>query len=401
MFSALIKERFYAGEAIVATGFGIIFGPHCANLINPRSWGDPSFDNITLEFTRVVLALSVFAVGVELPRAYVKRHWKSLFMVIVPNMISGWLIVAGLIYGLVPGLSFLASLVVAACLTPTDPILAASVVGKGKFAQKHVPSHIRHLLQAESGCNDGAAFPFLYLALFLNYREANSAGSAIGHWILLGKSTFWQEACCSKAFPSIVILYQIILGIVIGTITGIAARKVLKFSKRRSLIDRESMVAMYVSLAIFTTFVTTLAGSDDLLAAFSCGAAFAWDDWFSESIEDSNFSNIIDLLVNCATFIYIGATMPFSDWNNPNITLFPWRLAVLGIGILTIRRLPAMMLLYKWIPDIKTFREAVFAGHFGVFASFELRIDLAEHRTFTDDRSYGMLNISLYSLVLF
>jgi hypothetical protein len=38
--------------------------------------------------------------------------------------------------------------------------LAQAVVG-GKFADKHVPAHIRHLLQAESGSNDGAAFPFL------------------------------------------------------------------------------------------------------------------------------------------------------------------------------------------------------------------------------------------------
>ena len=68
-------------------------------------------------------------------------------------------------------------------------------------------------------------------------------------------------------------MYQILLGVLIGVGVGIAARKVLKFSKRRSLIDRESMVAMYISLAIFTTAVTTLAGSDDLLAAFACGAA--------------------------------------------------------------------------------------------------------------------------------
>lgn len=78
-------------------------------------------------------------------------------------------------------------------------------------------------------------------------------------------------------------MYQILLGIVIGAGVGIIARKVLKFSKRRSLIDRESMVAMYISLAIFTTAATTLAGSDDLLAAFACGAAFAWDDFFTES----------------------------------------------------------------------------------------------------------------------
>lgn len=78
-------------------------------------------------------------------------------------MIIGWLVSAGFIYALIPGLDFLGALVVAACVTPTDPILAASVVGKGKFAQEHVPSHIRHILQAESGANDGAAFPFLYL----------------------------------------------------------------------------------------------------------------------------------------------------------------------------------------------------------------------------------------------
>merc|ERR1711939_535224 len=232
-------------------------------------------------------------------------------MLLVPLMMAGWLITAGLIYGLIPGLSFLGSLVVAACATPTDPILAASVVGKGKFAQQHVPSHIRHLLQCESGCNDGAAFPFLYLALFLLFREERSVGNAIGMWVAL------------------VILYQIVLGIIIGVIVGVSARKVLKFAKRRSLIDRESMVAMYVSLAIFTTAATTLAGSDDLLAAFACGAAFAWDDWFSESIEDSNFSNILDLLVNCVVFVYIGATIPFSDFNNPEITLVPWRLVVL------------------------------------------------------------------------
>lgn len=81
--------------------------------------------------------------------------------------------------------------------------------------------------------------------------------------------------------------------------------------------------------------------------------------------EDSNFSNIIDLLVNCATFIYIGATMPFQDFENAELTLKAWKLAVLGISVLLVRRLPMMLLLYKWIPDIKTFREAVFAGHFG------------------------------------
>ncbi|CAH7683973.1 Sodium/hydrogen exchanger family-domain-containing protein [Phakopsora pachyrhizi] len=348
LFSAFVKERLYIGEAILAVAFGIILGPYVSGVFDPRSWNEGvGFDDMTLEVTRVVIALSVFAVGVELPKAYILRHWLSLAYLLGPIMLVGWLISGALIYVLIPALNFLQSLVVAAAVTPTDPILAASVVGKGKYAQKHVPAHLRHLLQAESGCNDGAAFPFLYLAMFILLREESSVGRAIGSWFLL------------------VILYQILLGILIGTVIGVAARKTLKFCKRRSMIDRESMVAMYVALALLTTGLTTLAGSDDLLAAFACGAAFAWDDWFTESIEASNFSSIIDLLINCAVFIYVGATIPFAAWNDPNLTLVPWRLILLGISILVLRRLPAMLALQRLIPDLKTNREAVFCGHFG------------------------------------
>lgn len=42
-----------------------------------------------------------------------------------------------------------------------------------------------------------------------------------------------------------------------------------------------------------------------------------------------------------------------------------WRLIVLTIGVLTIRRLPIILALYKWIPDVKTLREAAFVGWFG------------------------------------
>ncbi|KPV73271.1 uncharacterized protein RHOBADRAFT_29016, partial [Rhodotorula graminis WP1] len=338
----------YVGEAIIATCFGIAFSGYAAGIFAPRTWAEGHHtDELTLELTRIVIALSVFAIGVELPKAYVWRHWRDLAMLLGPIMLMGWMVAGALMYAIIPGLEFLPALVLAAAVTPTDPILASSVVGKGKYAQEHVPSHIRHLLQAESGCNDGAAFPFLYLALFLLLRGEHSVGSAIGYWIVL------------------VLLYQIVLGIIIGAAVGIIARKILKFSKRRELIDRESMVAMYVALALLVTGLTTLAGSDDLLAAFACGTAFAWDDWFTESIEESNFSSTIDLLANCAIFIYIGATMPFNAWQSANTTLTWWRVLLLCIAILALRRLPTMYALYHWIPDIKTTREAIFAGHFG------------------------------------
>lgn len=347
MFSLFLREKLYIGEACWAFLFGVIIGPFGANIFNPRDWGgdtEETSNQITLEFTRVVLAIGVFAIGVELPKAYMARHWKTIAMLLVPVMTWGWFVSAALIFALVPGLNFLSSLAVAACLTPTDPILAAAVIG-GKYADKHVPAHIRHALAAESACNDGAAFPFLYIALYLIIDR--NTGRALHDWFLL----LW--------------LYQVILGIVIGSVIGFSFRYLMKFCERNNLIDRQSYVAQYISLAVLTIGVTTLLGSDDLLSAFACGTAFAWDGFFNKQTEEAVFSSVIDLLFNIAAFVYIGAWTPFNDFDSSALTLSPWRLVVIAILVLLLRRLPIMIALYKWIPDIKTFREAAFCGHFG------------------------------------
>ncbi|KAH8813534.1 Sodium/hydrogen exchanger family-domain-containing protein [Flagelloscypha sp. PMI_526] len=351
MFSLILREKLYIGEACWAFIFGVVVGPYGAGVFNPREWGasghteadEDTTNAITLEFTRVILSIGVFAIGVELPKQYMKIHWKSLAFMLGPIMAYGWFITAALIFGLIPRLGFLASLAIAACMTPTDPILAAAVVG-GRYAEKHVPAHIRHLLAAESGCNDGAAFPFLFLALYL-LLDSPDTGAAIRDWFVL----LW--------------IYQIILGTVIGATLGFAFRHLMKFCERNHLIDRHSYVAQYLSLAILTTGVTIMLGSDDLLSTFACGTAFAWDGFFNRQTEESVFSSIIDLLFNIAAFIYVGAWMPFNDFQTDDLQV--WRLVVLAICVLLIRRLPVVLALYKWIPDIKTFQEALFTGHFG------------------------------------
>jgi NhaP-type Na+/H+ or K+/H+ antiporter len=160
-------------------------------------------------------------------------------------------------------------------------------------------------------------------------------------------------------------LYEVALGIVLGALVGWLARKILKFSEAHKLIDRQSFVAQYISLAVFTIGFTTLLGSDDLLSAFACGTAFAWDGFFNKATEDAEFSNVIDLLFNCAAFIYIGAIIPFDSFNNHELHIDWWRLVVFAILVLLLRRIPVILALYKFIPDIKTFREAIFSGWFG------------------------------------
>lgn len=341
--STVIKERLYIGEATIATICGIIFGPHAADLINPVSWG--SVDVVTLEFSRIVLVVQCFAVGVELPKFYMEKHWRSVVFLLLPVMTFGWLITSLVVWWMVPPLTWLESLVVAACVTATDPVLASSVVGKGKFA-KRVPKHLRDLLSAESGCNDGMAFPFVYLAIYL-IQEHLEARHVTYHWIV------------------ITIIYECIFGAVYGFIVGYIARHGIKYAEKHELIDRESFLVFYFVLALFCAGSGSILGVDDLLVGFACGVGFSNDGWFTQKTEESHVSNVIDLLINLSYFVFFGTIIPWEMYNNVDIGLTVWRLVVIAIFVILFRRIPIMMALKPLIPDIKTWREALFAGHFG------------------------------------
>lgn len=77
-------HKFYIGEVVLGTAFGIIIGPYCAGIFDPRGWGStPETENrITLEVMRVVLATGLFAIGVELPKAYLAEHVRSLLIMV-------------------------------------------------------------------------------------------------------------------------------------------------------------------------------------------------------------------------------------------------------------------------------------------------------------------------------
>jgi NhaP-type Na+/H+ or K+/H+ antiporter len=364
--SSVIKEKLYIGEATVATICGIIFGPHAANLIDPRTWGNT--DQITLEFSRVVLVVQCFAVGVELPKWYMEKHWKSVTLLLIPVMTFGWLITSLFIWWMFGNkLDWLDSLCIAACVTATDPVLASSVVGKGKFA-KRVPKHLRDLLSAESGCNDGMAFPFIYLALYL-IRYRPDANEVALKWFCF------------------TILYECIFGAVYGVAIGYIARRAIRYAHDHDLVDRESFLVFYFVLALFCAGSGSILGVDDLLVGFAAGVGFSNDGWFQEKTEESHVSNVIDLLINLTFFVYFGTIIPWEQYNSDVLGITPWRLVVVGIMVIFFRRIPVMLVLKPIIPDIKTWREALFAGHFGpigvgaIFVAILARAELETETT--------------------
>jgi hypothetical protein len=115
--------------------------------------------------------------------------------------------------------------------------------------------------------------------------------------------------------------------------------------------------------------VTGCAGLDDLLACFCAGAALNWNGkYLDETLERHDEVNgCIDILLNFGGFMYIGAIIPWDEFNQPDITGITYgRLLALGLLVLLLRRIPAMMVMYKFMPNtVKSWQEALFMGYFG------------------------------------
>lgn len=68
-------------------------------------------------------------------------------VVLLPLMVSMWIVSSTLIYLVMPEIHWAEALVIGAAVAPTDPVLAASVI-KGRFAEAHVPENVVNLLAA-------------------------------------------------------------------------------------------------------------------------------------------------------------------------------------------------------------------------------------------------------------
>ncbi|KAK0234998.1 Cation/H+ exchanger [Armillaria nabsnona] len=340
--SLLVKDKLFISEVVLGTAFGVLVGPYGWGIFDPHSWG--LSHKVTLEVMRIVLAIGLFAIGVELPRNYMARHAKGLLVMVVPTMAFGWVTVAGVLHVLFKDLNFVSCLAIAACLTPTDPIICAAIVG-GNFALKHVPVNLRHMLSAEAAANDGLAYPFLSISIYLTIESSKRV--AFEKWLIIG----W--------------LYEVVLGVALGAILGLTFSWLMKSSLQKGYIDHESYIAQYLALTLFTVGIATTVGSDDLLAAFAAGTAVSWDGDFNVQIEGEAFASVMDLVLNCGCFVYIGAWLRFGAFDDPLLGVTPGRLMILLVAIMVLRRVPSLLVLYRWIPEIESWGEALFVGHFG------------------------------------
>ncbi|KAI9676500.1 MAG: hypothetical protein M1817_000658 [Caeruleum heppii] len=363
LVSYLLKETFYLSEPRV------VFSPHATNLIDPlqlANYSETNLEAITLDFTRLVLGVQLVLSGVQLPSRYVLRRWKSLALLLGPGMTCMWICSSLIIWGLVPKLPFLHALAVAACVTPTDPVLSNAIV-KGRFADSNVPKDLQKIIIAESGANDGLGYPFLFIALYLiKYTGSNGAGQSGGAAKAVG---FWFGETWG---------YVILLSIIYGITVGWLAKEMLHWAEERKYVDRENFLVFAITLALFIVGTCGMIGSDDVLACFVAGVAFTIDDWFRLETLDDSLQPTIDMLLNLSIFLWFGAVCPWSSFlHNEIIPLY--RLVFIGVLVLLFRRIPFILAVHKYIPEIERLSQALFVGFFGpigVSAIFYLYVSL-------------------------
>jgi NhaP-type Na+/H+ or K+/H+ antiporter len=174
-------------------------------------------------------------------------------------MLSMWL-VSSLGIKLVFGLDWNYALIAGACVTPTDPVLASSII-QGSFAESHIPLNVRYLLSAESAANDGLGLGFLMLPLYLS--RISPPGKGLGMWLAK------------------VMLYEIALSVLVGAVVGSVARVLLKLSQENRWTDKESILGFSIALALTVSGSLALLGMDDILACYVAGLALSWDQWMN------------------------------------------------------------------------------------------------------------------------
>ncbi|KIW94970.1 uncharacterized protein Z519_04950 [Cladophialophora bantiana CBS 173.52] len=355
------KQQFLLSEALISLIAGTVLS-HFVGFLHPDEYGcgeAKNIDAITLEFSRLVLAVQLVLAGIQLPSRYLSTAWRSLFYLLGPTLTLMWLSAGLIIWLMLPSLGFVHALAIGACVAPTDPVLSNAVI-KGRFAEINTPKPLQKLISAEAGLNDGLGYPFLFFSLYW-IKYSVSQGSQLPMF------TSWLSGTWG---------YVVIFSVVYGVVVGYGARKLFFSARRHGFVEEESSLTYVIALSLFVLGTCGILGTDDILACFVAGCTFAWDDQFEQDACSELFWSSVDMLVNISIFIWYGAVAPWASFATNNLISLE-RLLILGILILCLRRLPAILVMKHKVTEIENLFQAMFVGFFGpigVSAIFYLMI---------------------------
>jgi NhaP-type Na+/H+ or K+/H+ antiporter len=233
-------------------------------------------DQAIVELVELALILTLFSDGMFVERELLRRHWSPVARALVIAMPITMVLIALAAKALFPSLDWAEAFLLAAVLSPTDPVVTSAVV-----TSRLVPSAVRHTLNLESGLNDGLALPFVLFFVVLASPGGEPGGEAAK---LLGEALF---------------------GAVVGVGLGILGGRLHRHLPGGGITPRyEGIYAIGFALAAFGFAEVTV--GNGLIAAFVCGIAMGAAE---HEVPDGfvEFAENVSAISQVLTFFVFGA----------------------------------------------------------------------------------------------
>ncbi|MGH3814823.1 MAG: cation:proton antiporter [Pseudonocardiaceae bacterium] len=284
-----LAHRTILSTAVLFLAAGFALGPETSGVIDITAESP-----IVATLAELALFAVLFTDGMRVGWADLRAAWR------LPGRALGWglpltLVITALLGHYVAGLDWPEALLIGAVLAPTDPVFAAALVGNEK-----VPVRLRHLLNVESGVNDGLALPFVVLFL------AIAAGANDLHLGALAA--------------------ELAIGLAIGVGVPWLALRLEKFKLFTASTQYEPLNAVAIGLLVLA--LSTVTHGNLFLAAFAAGVTVAsLGPRQREAFE--HFGELIAEVMKLAALLVFGALISVGflgeiSWNG-------WVFAVLAI----------------------------------------------------------------------
>lgn len=237
--------------------------------INPRDPGVITLIELALIFT-------LFSDGLVVERELLVNHLgptTRALAIAMPATMGLIAVAAKLLFG---ELSWSEALLLGAVLGPTDPVITSAVV-----TARAIPAKLRHVLNLESGLNDGLALPFVLFFIVIATHESGAGAEAL---------KLVAEAGVGA-----------LIGVALATIAG---RAIDEMPGVGLTPKYEGIYALGIGLAAFGIAEATF--GNGLVATFVAGIALAVADRDTPQ-SFHRFSESVGALLQTVTFFVFGS----------------------------------------------------------------------------------------------
>ncbi|MGY6655497.1 cation:proton antiporter [Amycolatopsis sp. TRM77291] len=236
-------ERWQISAPMAMVVAGLAIGFSTRNVL-----GTSLNTEIAQHVAELILALLLFVDATAVkggPLGHDRRTVIRLLFIALPLTIVFTMGVGQLV---LPGLGWAAVLVIACIIVPTDFAPATSVI-----RDVRVPERVRHVLNVESGYNDGIVAPIFAFALILagSHDQAKTPIDAL-----------------KSAVPAA------LLAVAVGLVVGVLAAMAMNIAGRHGWSTAHSLRVATIVVPLLTYGTAVAVGGNGFVAAFLCGIAY-------------------------------------------------------------------------------------------------------------------------------